>query len=295
MWHVSRLKSNLTPGWEAEFCCPLFQACFTSDHTQHHWWVMLGNNCIITGLHFSVNFGFWSLGAYVICTISVSSQTFWIIAVVICLINPESHLARKPLDLWGYDEFLTGIFHPLFLFIEIDSAYGEDCQPRYFSVLELRQTRVIWKNCLILSFTLWVLILSVKKKFTWLDLTGLLNRHGCISPLKFPFHDKSEMRSFGFHRCVLSNSLLQVHWNRNPVLFHQKPSQLFHQLLLQLLSPSDNRSTGLHLHLPVCQSLWSPWYASALCHHHWTVIAAAAGPHSVYVTSTPFVYNIILM
>ncbi|KAI3377576.1 hypothetical protein L3Q82_008743 [Scortum barcoo] len=40
------------------------------------------------------------------------------------------------------------------LLSEIDSAYGEDCQPRYFSVLELRRTRVIWKNCLILSFTL---------------------------------------------------------------------------------------------------------------------------------------------
>nr|XP_019935217.1 PREDICTED: putative solute carrier family 22 member 31 [Paralichthys olivaceus] len=37
---------------------------------------------------------------------------------------------------------------------EIDSAYGEDCRPSYHSVLELRGTRVIWKNCLILSFTL---------------------------------------------------------------------------------------------------------------------------------------------
>ncbi|XP_059215507.1 putative solute carrier family 22 member 31 [Centropristis striata] len=42
------------------------------------------------------------------------------------------------------------------LLSEIDSAYGEDCQPKYFSVLELRQTRVIWKNCLILSFTLFI-------------------------------------------------------------------------------------------------------------------------------------------
>uniref|UniRef100_A0A8C9XUN0 Solute carrier family 22 member 31 n=1 Tax=Sander lucioperca TaxID=283035 RepID=A0A8C9XUN0_SANLU len=31
-----------------------------------------------------------------------------------------------------------------------------DCRPRYFSVLELRRTRVIWKNCLILSFTLFI-------------------------------------------------------------------------------------------------------------------------------------------
>lgn len=43
-----------------------------------------------------------------------------------------------------------------FYLLEIDSAYGEDCQPAYFSVLELRRSRVIWKNCLILSFTLWV-------------------------------------------------------------------------------------------------------------------------------------------
>ncbi|XP_039990758.1 putative solute carrier family 22 member 31 isoform X2 [Xiphias gladius] len=42
------------------------------------------------------------------------------------------------------------------LLSEIDSAFGEDCQPRYYSVLELRQTRVIWKNCLILSFTLFI-------------------------------------------------------------------------------------------------------------------------------------------
>ncbi|XP_070765154.1 putative solute carrier family 22 member 31 [Enoplosus armatus] len=42
------------------------------------------------------------------------------------------------------------------LLSDIDSAYGEDCQPRYLSVLELRRTRVIWKNCLILSFTLFI-------------------------------------------------------------------------------------------------------------------------------------------
>ncbi|XP_071775661.2 putative solute carrier family 22 member 31 [Centroberyx gerrardi] len=42
------------------------------------------------------------------------------------------------------------------LLSEIDVAYGEDCQPRYHSVLELRQTRVIWRNCLILSFTLFI-------------------------------------------------------------------------------------------------------------------------------------------
>uniref|UniRef100_A0A665TJL4 Solute carrier family 22 member 31 n=1 Tax=Echeneis naucrates TaxID=173247 RepID=A0A665TJL4_ECHNA len=32
----------------------------------------------------------------------------------------------------------------------------EDCRPKYHSVLELRWTRVIWKNCLILSFTLFI-------------------------------------------------------------------------------------------------------------------------------------------
>ncbi|KAM3877055.1 putative solute carrier family 22 member 31 [Diretmus argenteus] len=42
------------------------------------------------------------------------------------------------------------------LLSEIDVAYGEDCQPKYHSVLELRQTRVIWRNCLILSFTLFI-------------------------------------------------------------------------------------------------------------------------------------------
>ncbi|XP_041847847.1 putative solute carrier family 22 member 31 [Melanotaenia boesemani] len=38
----------------------------------------------------------------------------------------------------------------------IDSAHGDTCQPRYYSVLELRRTRVIWKNCLILSFILFI-------------------------------------------------------------------------------------------------------------------------------------------
>lgn len=47
----------------------------------------------------------------------------------------------------------------------MDSAYGEDCQPRYYSVLELQRTRVIWKNCLILSFTLWVY--SFQSDFSW--------------------------------------------------------------------------------------------------------------------------------
>ncbi|MED6267237.1 hypothetical protein CHARACLAT_010132 [Characodon lateralis] len=42
------------------------------------------------------------------------------------------------------------------LLSEIDSGYREDRQPRYYSVLELRRTRVIWKNCLILSFTLFI-------------------------------------------------------------------------------------------------------------------------------------------
>uniref|UniRef100_A0A3Q3JWC5 Solute carrier family 22 member 31 n=1 Tax=Monopterus albus TaxID=43700 RepID=A0A3Q3JWC5_MONAL len=37
--------------------------------------------------------------------------------------------------------------------LSIDSAYGDDSRPRYHSVLELRRTCVIWKNCLILSFT----------------------------------------------------------------------------------------------------------------------------------------------
>ncbi|KAG8001604.1 Solute carrier family 22 member 23 [Nibea albiflora] len=42
------------------------------------------------------------------------------------------------------------------IYPEIDSAYGDDSGPSYFSVLELRRTRVIWKNCLILSFTLFI-------------------------------------------------------------------------------------------------------------------------------------------
>ncbi|XP_051918478.1 putative solute carrier family 22 member 31 [Hippocampus zosterae] len=40
------------------------------------------------------------------------------------------------------------------LLSEIDSVFDEERQPRCYSILELRHTRIIWKNCLILSFTL---------------------------------------------------------------------------------------------------------------------------------------------
>lgn len=39
------------------------------------------------------------------------------------------------------------------LLSQIDSVC-EERQPKFFTVLELRRTRIIWKNCLILSFTL---------------------------------------------------------------------------------------------------------------------------------------------
>ncbi|XP_024909645.1 putative solute carrier family 22 member 31 isoform X2 [Cynoglossus semilaevis] len=42
------------------------------------------------------------------------------------------------------------------LLSEMDSVHGEDCRPCYHSVLELRRTRIIWKNCLILSFALFI-------------------------------------------------------------------------------------------------------------------------------------------
>ncbi|XP_061101052.1 putative solute carrier family 22 member 31 [Conger conger] len=39
---------------------------------------------------------------------------------------------------------------------EMDVAFPEDSAPRYHHVLELRHTRVIWRNCLILGFTLFI-------------------------------------------------------------------------------------------------------------------------------------------
>ncbi|ROJ36097.1 Solute carrier family 22 member 17 [Anabarilius grahami] len=42
------------------------------------------------------------------------------------------------------------------LLSEIDEAFPEDIQPEYHHVVELRHTRVIWKNCLILGFTLFI-------------------------------------------------------------------------------------------------------------------------------------------
>ncbi|XP_059927075.1 putative solute carrier family 22 member 31 [Gadus macrocephalus] len=42
------------------------------------------------------------------------------------------------------------------LLADMDSVYGDNCQPEFHTVLELRQTRVVWRNCLILSFTLFI-------------------------------------------------------------------------------------------------------------------------------------------
>ncbi|XP_016101350.1 putative solute carrier family 22 member 31 [Sinocyclocheilus grahami] len=42
------------------------------------------------------------------------------------------------------------------LLSEIDEVFPEDIQPEYHHVVELRHTRVIWKNCLILGFTLFI-------------------------------------------------------------------------------------------------------------------------------------------
>ncbi|TRZ00918.1 hypothetical protein DNTS_007793 [Danionella cerebrum] len=42
------------------------------------------------------------------------------------------------------------------LLTEVEEAFPEDVQPVFHHVLELRHTRVIWKNCLILGFTLFI-------------------------------------------------------------------------------------------------------------------------------------------
>ncbi|TSK20063.1 Solute carrier family 22 member 17 [Bagarius yarrelli] len=42
------------------------------------------------------------------------------------------------------------------LLTEIDVAFSEETQPKYHHIFELRHTRVIWRNCLILAFTLFL-------------------------------------------------------------------------------------------------------------------------------------------
>ncbi|MCI4393202.1 hypothetical protein PGIGA_G00154650 [Pangasianodon gigas] len=42
------------------------------------------------------------------------------------------------------------------LLTEIDVAFPEDPQPKYHHIFELRHTRVVWRNCLILAFTLFL-------------------------------------------------------------------------------------------------------------------------------------------
>lgn len=40
------------------------------------------------------------------------------------------------------------------VFLEINSVYKEDCQPRFFSLLVLLHSPVIRRNCLTFSFTM---------------------------------------------------------------------------------------------------------------------------------------------
>ncbi|XP_056611917.1 putative solute carrier family 22 member 31 [Triplophysa dalaica] len=42
------------------------------------------------------------------------------------------------------------------LLSEIDETFGEDVQAKFHNVLEMRHTRVMWRNCLILGFTLFI-------------------------------------------------------------------------------------------------------------------------------------------
>ncbi|XP_060767326.1 putative solute carrier family 22 member 31 isoform X2 [Neoarius graeffei] len=42
------------------------------------------------------------------------------------------------------------------LLTEIDVAFPEDLEPEYHHIFELRHTRVVWRNCLILAFTLFL-------------------------------------------------------------------------------------------------------------------------------------------
>lgn len=297
MWYVSSFRSNLTP--------PGLKFKPVSHLTTPN--IMLGNNSIITGLHFSINFSLSSLGAYLIYTISLTSQTFWIHTLIHCNCDtlnkpwitpssktfgslgirwiPHRHLST-PFSVYRDRFSIRRRLSAKILFSSgdaSDSCYLEELpHPQLHAVSSYSQceeeVHLTWLDRLVESTWLWIVLHQ-------------------FHPWNFHFMLKVRCTVLGFIDviCPTLSSLLQVHWNRNPVLFHQKPAQLFHQLLLQLFSPSDNRSTGLHLHLLVCQSLWSTWYASALCHHYWTVIAAAAGPHSVYVTSTPFVHNIILL
>lgn len=42
------------------------------------------------------------------------------------------------------------------LLAEVEEMFGEDVQPKFHNVLEMRHTRVMWRNCLILGFTLFI-------------------------------------------------------------------------------------------------------------------------------------------
>lgn len=102
----------------------------------------------------------------------VTNLNSWLMRWVIIFSIKLSYKVIRTLFLKDSIYSVTLLFckSPLCLFVEIDSAYGDDCQPRYHSVMELRRTRVIWKNCLILSFTLWVLILCESRQnlcFHW--------------------------------------------------------------------------------------------------------------------------------
>ncbi len=61
---------------------------------------------------------------------------------------------KKPVRILPTLHSLTLYFTFSVFSVEIDEVFPEDIQPEYHHVVELRHTRVIWKNCLILGFTL---------------------------------------------------------------------------------------------------------------------------------------------
>ncbi|XP_043099640.1 putative solute carrier family 22 member 31 isoform X2 [Puntigrus tetrazona] len=118
-----------------------------------YWKIPLQHICFMTG---------WILGYILLgticdwlgrrCALLLSVVLSGLLGIMTCLSNSPSAF---PFLRLCQGSTLAGVFLSSYI-AKIDEVFPEDTQPEYHHVVELRQTRVIWKNCLILGFTLFI-------------------------------------------------------------------------------------------------------------------------------------------
>ncbi|KAM9422509.1 putative solute carrier family 22 member 31 isoform 2-T2 [Salvelinus alpinus] len=144
-----------TRGWEYDQAAAL-QSNYVTEWNlvcRDYWKIPLQHICFMTG---------WIVGYILLGTVCdwlgrrqgflLSVSLSGLLGVAVCLSNsPVVFLLLR----LSQGAMLAGVFLSSYL-AKIDAEYPDDTQPFYHSVLELHSTRVIWRNCLILSFTMFI-------------------------------------------------------------------------------------------------------------------------------------------